>query len=273
MHTRAVRRLSSTALLISSLLVTAPALASPAWTSEGDPAPNGVIVQRGGAPDPMRSEAPSWGVASAQSIYIATAAFNHRRTPFEFDYLGKGYVRAETTLPQQYFWAPVDLPAGAVLEGFRVFYWDTSVENNIWAWLTRYWDDEVPEYEDLAIFQSPDGTPGYASEYVATNQTIRYVDETSGEEQAWSIVVRLWDPGLAFRGVRISYRLAVSPAPASATFTDVPTDHPFFQFVEALAASGITAGCAADQFCPDNPVTRGQMAVFLTKALGLHWTE
>jgi hypothetical protein len=43
---------------------------------------------------------------------------------------------------------------------------------------------------------------------------------------------------------------------------------PFFQFIEALYASGITGGCGAGNYCPDNPVTRGQMAVFLAKALG-----
>jgi hypothetical protein len=65
--------------------------------------------------------------------------------------------------------------------------------------------------------------------------------------------------------------LLVSPAPAVATFNDVPTTHPFFQFIEALAASGITAGCqtAPPLYCPDSPLTRGQMAVFLAKALGL----
>jgi hypothetical protein len=63
----------------------------------------------------------------------------------------------------------------------------------------------------------------------------------------------------------------MSPAPATATFpNDVPTSHPFFRYVEALYASGITAGCGTG-YCPDNPVTRGQMAVFLTKALGLYW--
>jgi len=39
-----------------------------------------------------------------------------------------------------------------------------------------------------------------------------------------------------------------------------------------LAASGITAGCNPpdnDRFCPDDPVTRGQMAAFLNRALGL----
>ncbi len=79
------------------------------------------------------------------------------------------------------------------------------------------------------------------------------------------------DDSLRFLGFKVRYRLQVSPAPATATFTDVPTDHPFFQFVEALADSGITSGCGADTFCPDSPLTRGQMAVFLAKALGLHF--
>jgi hypothetical protein len=74
-----------------------------------------------------------------------------------------------------------------------------------------------------------------------------------------------------FGWVEIWWRRQVSPAPGSATFNDVPTFHPFFQYVEALAASGITGGCGNGNFCPDAPVTRGQMAVFLSKALGLHW--
>jgi hypothetical protein len=63
----------------------------------------------------------------------------------------------------------------------------------------------------------------------------------------------------------------ISPAPGTATFNDVPTTHPFFQFIEALHASGITGGCQASPplYCPDDSVTRGQMAVFLAKALGL----
>ena len=31
------------------------------------------------------------------------------------------------------------------------------------------------------------------------------------------------------------------------------------------------AGCGSGNFCPDSPLTRRQMAVFLSKALGLHW--
>lgn len=39
--------------------------------------------------------------------------------------------------------------------------------------------------------------------------------------------------------------------------------------IDALAAAGITSGCAADRFCPDQPVRRDEMASFLTRALGL----
>ena len=69
----------------------------------------------------------------------------------------------------------------------------------------------------------------------------------------------------------ITWRRTASPAPATASFTDVPTSHPFFRFVEALAASGITGGCGGGAYCPDAAVTRGQMAVFLSAALGLYW--
>jgi hypothetical protein len=71
----------------------------------------------------------------------------------------------------------------------------------------------------------------------------------------------------------LQYKLQVSPAPGTATFADVPLSHPFFQYIEALAASGVTTGCAGSplRYCPDAPVTRGQMAVFLARALGLHW--
>ena len=45
----------------------------------------------------------------------------------------------------------------------------------------------------------------------------------------------------------------------------------FEEDIERLAAAGITAGCTpeGDRFCPDEPVTRGQMAAFLVRTLGL----
>jgi hypothetical protein len=39
--------------------------------------------------------------------------------------------------------------------------------------------------------------------------------------------------------------------------------------INAVAAAGITKGCEATKFCPDAPVTRAQMAVFLQRGLDL----
>jgi hypothetical protein len=42
--------------------------------------------------------------------------------------------------------------------------------------------------------------------------------------------------------------------------------------IEAIAAAGVTKGCnppANDRYCPSGPVTRGQMAAFIRRALSL----
>ena len=52
----------------------------------------------------------------------------------------------------------------------------------------------------------------------------------------------------------------------SGQFADVPVGHPFCGFIERLAQDGITRGCTATTYCPDDPVTRAQMAVFLLRA-------
>jgi hypothetical protein len=62
--------------------------------------------------------------------------------------------------------------------------------------------------------------------------------------------------------------LGGAPAACTGRFTDVPIDNPFCGFIEKLAADGITGGCSESNFCPDDPVTRGQMAVFIETALG-----
>jgi len=77
--------------------------------------------------------------------------------------------------------------------------------------------------------------------------------------------------GLEVEKFRVAWVRQVSPAPASATFGDVPVGHPFFQHVEALVKSGVTGGCGNGNYCPDAPLTRAQMAAFLAKALGLQW--
>jgi hypothetical protein len=56
------------------------------------------------------------------------------------------------------------------------------------------------------------------------------------------------------------------PFPQTAYFTDVPAAHVFFKFIQKLRELGITTGCGtATTFCPAEPITREQMAVFLTR--------
>ncbi len=61
--------------------------------------------------------------------------------------------------------------------------------------------------------------------------------------------------------------LDLPPAP-SAGFTDT-VGTTFADDVNRLAAAGITNGCSSTRFCPSDPVTRGQMAAFLVRALEL----
>jgi|KBSMisStaDraftv2_1062788.scaffolds.fasta_scaffold08402_3 uncharacterized repeat protein (TIGR01451 family) len=62
----------------------------------------------------------------------------------------------------------------------------------------------------------------------------------------------------------------VPPDPAG-IFGDVPLDYFAVAFVEDLYNRGITGGCQAAPllYCPEQPNTRGQMAVFLTLTFGL----
>ncbi|MXZ96070.1 MAG: hypothetical protein F4Y99_09115, partial [Acidimicrobiaceae bacterium] len=62
------------------------------------------------------------------------------------------------------------------------------------------------------------------------------------------------------------------PEPEAPRFTDVDESSVHAADIEALYAAGITLGCPSQQglqFCPDQPVTRAQMATFLARALNL----
>lgn len=54
--------------------------------------------------------------------------------------------------------------------------------------------------------------------------------------------------------------------PPGGTFVD-DDGNPHEANIEALVAAGITEGCAPERYCPTDPVTRGQMASFLARAL------
>ena len=59
------------------------------------------------------------------------------------------------------------------------------------------------------------------------------------------------------------------PACATPVFNDVPASSPFCRWIEELFRRGVVTGCAPGQYCPNNPVTREQMGVFITATFGL----
>jgi hypothetical protein len=54
-------------------------------------------------------------------------------------------------------------------------------------------------------------------------------------------------------------------------FADVPLNNPFAPWIEQLARENVTGGCGTNpaRYCPDDLVTRGQMAVFIVRAFTL----
>jgi len=66
--------------------------------------------------------------------------------------------------------------------------------------------------------------------------------------------------------LKAKHGLCYTPPPCASVFADVPCPSTFANWIEAMAAEGITGGCGGGNFCPANPVRRDQMAVFLLKA-------
>jgi len=142
------------------------------------------------------------------------------------------------------FEAPLSLPAGALVTGIELEGCDTT--------------PGVASASGCAFLRGDLATPETIDNF-NNNYQLEVVINGNGTDTT------------RFLTVRVFYRLQVSPAPAFAFYVDVPNTHPFYQFVEALRVAGITTGCGPFLYCPDDPITRGQMAVFLSKALGLHF--
>jgi S-layer homology domain len=164
------------------------------------------------------------------------------------------------------FYATVNIPSGAVIDMIGL---DTYSPFD-GAWGVALW--QVDRYANSTLVASFSSSThsfdtdynlspiGYQLQRNVHNELVLNVEEIGNGTTC---------PEFSF--VEIWWHRTVSPPPASATFNDVPTSDSAFQFVEALVAAGITAGCGGGNYCPNAPLTRRQMAVFLSKALGLHW--
>lgn len=73
------------------------------------------------------------------------------------------------------------------------------------------------------------------------------------------------------RGQMAAFLATALSLPAGADAFVDDDGSPYEAAINSLAAAGITGGCATNpaRFCPDDNITRGQMAVFLTNALKL----
>lgn len=260
-----------TTLVLFVLLVAAPmALAQ---------APDAVPTPAGGTPaadEASPNGVNNWG-PDPIITWVPAASFTPRYTNAQWAYQAHHYY-ARTGGTNMAWEANVDLPNGAYLVGFRVYYYDNEAANGLSVHFVEFTYDpgtHTPGTNVVTSFVSEGASTNYRDTFADANKRILLRDSTTGDTNHYTLVVELpTSINVQFKGVRLWWLREPSPKPATATFSDVPTDHMFHQFVEALAASGITAGCASAplRFCPDDPVTRGQMAVFLSSALGLHWS-
>jgi len=69
--------------------------------------------------------------------------------------------------------------------------------------------------------------------------------------------------------LKTKYGSGYAPPPCTGVFPDVACPSQFADWIEELALEQITGGCGGNNYCPTNPNTRGQMAVFIVKAFNL----
>jgi hypothetical protein len=235
-----------------------------------------VIASSARAEDRKPEGPDRFGTAQYSYVNVQSPELMPDTSAIQFSAINNGALRYQTNLAGYGLSAPVHLPGGALISYFELDLYDASPAGRVQAALL------VCNYDGTGCVQqagscgttgtvcSDDaGTPGYEGASVFLSPAV--VVDNFLNRYIVAVGNTTLDGTTAVSQVIIGYKLQVSPSSSSPTFTDVPAGHPFYQFIEALAASGITGGCGGGNFCPDAPLTRGQMAVFLAKALGLQW--
>ena len=238
----------------------------------------GALAQAGSPAPQLPQGGESFG-PGANYLVIPSAAFVPAGS-FSYVIDATGYLT--TSAIEGIFRAPVELPAGASVVNVCGFTLDSNATFPVevfWEGIEAGDASAPPKLVELGTgMTDPAGTPGYGLTCVdlASPTLIRKFQDLDGDGKShytqYQVTGAIFGAsGLAFGGAVITWLRTVSPAPASATFGDVPTNFLYFRAIEALAASGITGGCGSGNFCPNQTVTRGEMAAFFARALGLHW--
>lgn len=225
----------------------------------------------------------TFGVSSGQWIFVSAHEFQQSSPNCAWQYSGSGYYSIASA-PGGACGSPTvvragfELPEGAAITFQRLYYYNTSA-SSLFTFLTSYEVDNFsgasPDFTEHS-FDTAAGTTGYSAEqHNFTTPVVYDTYDTSvspSRQRNYAIAVNMPTGGSTMiKGVAVGFYRQIAPAPAVASFSDVSTAHPFFNEVEQMRKSGITFGCGGGQYCPDQPVTRGQMAAFLTRAMGLHW--
>jgi hypothetical protein len=231
-------------------------VARAAALASGEPAVPGVV--------------PDWGTLGVSAYSVAALSFVALESTVDYTYAldSSGYRRYGTSGAAT-FDNTLHLASGVQILGIELDGCDASATGELQFALFAQPAGSSAAFAIAFLQTGVAETPG-CSTYVAAAAPV-----TTVQNGLYSYGLEVYTSAraetTAFKSVRVAYRLQVAPAPASATFGDVaPTDFGF-QHIEALAASGITVGCGGGNYCPSDAVTRAQMAVFLAKALGLHW--
>jgi hypothetical protein len=161
---------------------------------------------------------------------------------------------------------PVHIPTGALVQYARIYFRQTVIGDTISA---GFWKTTSAGVSSIVTGMSPTATTA-GDTYQQFGPFSETMDNAPGTGNTYSFLLINTASTRVYK-MMVYYTLQVAPAPATATFTDVPTTSGQFAYVEALVAAGITSGCGTGIYCPDSPVTRGQMAVFLGRALGLSY--
>ncbi|HEY7370489.1 MAG TPA: S-layer homology domain-containing protein [Thermoanaerobaculia bacterium] len=214
---------------------------------------------------PGATDAPQWGGVGRVLYSVGQAEFTPKEssTPYSTSFGRYSTVQGGA------FYASLHLPSGALLTYFELDYCDNSGPLDVV--LELYDCDYLTTQCDLLVTLVSGGGPFGCNQVNGDITALGRIVDNNSRRYFLQAFTNSGNNLNQITGAYIGYKLQVSPAPPSATFLDVPTGHPYFRFVEALAAAGITGGCGGGNYCVNSPITRGEMAVFLAAALGLHF--
>lgn len=239
----------------------------------------GIALSVCAAAQPKASAAaPAWGTTAASYVRIGAEEFHPATTygPTNWGTLwnpgtSQTYEWLAPETGTQFYFSTPHLPDGALLGSLEM---DACDYGGAQLLTLQLFDCDGYGYctpTPLATVTSSADAGNACAKSLADLSSLSYTVNNANRRLLLAATFGAFDGTLNLGSAVVSYSLQVRPAPATPTFNDVPSSDFGFQYIEALAASGITGGCGGGSFCPDAPVTRRQMAIFIAKALGLNY--